>query len=106
MSQMNVNPFDEDSDDDEEEDDGESGRPKKKQKKEKATSNPFEGSLLYKQGKSTGKNSVLYYVDYKKLKNNGNGLEVDQRNEVTSKLAEAEAELASLTESVSCRSTD
>lgn len=78
----NSNPFDEDDDD---------GEAKKKKAE---PSDPHARSLRIKAGK--GGNNVLYYVDYSKLRNNGNGLDPEERNELASNLAEAEAKFAVL----------
>ena len=58
--------------------------------KASAKADPYEGSLCLKAGKSAG--GSLYYVDHTKLKNNGNGLEPDEKNELYSAVAKAQAE--------------
>jgi len=63
-----------------------------------ASGHPLDGSLSTKAGKTP--NATLYYVDHKKQKNNGNGLEPQVRNELASALAQAQAEETALKESL------
>jgi predicted protein tyrosine phosphatase len=80
--------FADDSDDEDE-------APKKKEKKEpKASDDPFKGALSFKSGKSA--NTCLYYVDYTKLKNNGDGLPIDERNELLGDFHKTNAEILAL----------
>jgi hypothetical protein len=80
-----------DSDDD---DDGDQVQKAATKKNRKPHADAFAGSLDFKAGK--GANSILYYADYSKLQNNGDGLDFDQRNELVSKLAKAQADEAVL----------
>jgi len=66
-----------DSDDDE---DGDS-KPKKKAKLH-LPGGEFDGSMICKEGRSV--NATLYFVDYKKLFNNGDGMFAEDRNELLS----------------------
>jgi regulator of replication initiation timing len=75
-------------------DDEEDKAPKKKKAEPKASDDPYKGALSFKSGKSA--NSCLYYVDYTKLKNNGDGLLPDERNELTGDLHKTKAELDAL----------
>jgi hypothetical protein len=77
------------SDDEEEEE-----KEKAKKKDTKKSSDPFHKSLCFKAGKTAS--NTLYYVDHSKLKNNGNGLEPDARNELHNTKANTEAEEAAL----------
>lgn len=63
-----------------------------------ATGDRFKASLCFKAGKTS--NASLYYVDYSKLKNNGNGLDPHDRNELAAALASAQAEEAALAASL------
>ena len=74
-------------------DDEEDKAPKKKTEP-KASDDPYKGALSFKSGKSA--NSCLYYVDYTKLKNNGDGLLPDERNELSGDLHKTKAELDAL----------
>lgn len=77
--------------DDEEDDD----KPKKKSSKTSSTvGEDYAGSLAFKGGRNA--NASLYYVDHTKQKNNGNGLEPDQRNELINNLAKAQQEASML----------
>jgi hypothetical protein len=78
----NENPFDE-SDDDEDE------KPKAAKKSE-SSGDPHAGSLAFKAGRNA--NTCLYYVDHTKQKNNGDGLEPDQRNALSGDFAKAQAD--------------
>jgi hypothetical protein len=82
----NENPFDE-SDNEEDE------KPKVAKKSE-SSGDPHAGSLAFKAGRNT--NTCLYYVDHTKQKNNGDGLESDQRNTLSGDFAKAQADEASL----------
>ena len=62
----------------------------KKAKKSSEASGDCAGSLVLKAGRNA--NSSLYYVDHTKQKNDGNGLEPDQRNALASDLAKAQEE--------------
>lgn len=62
--------------------------------KKTQSDDPYGGSLCFKAGKSLG--TSLYYVDYTKLKNNGDGLNPEERNELASKIAQSEGELEAL----------
>ena len=66
------NPFDDDSDDE----------TKEASAKKNAASDPFTSSLLMKRGRNS--NTTLYFVDYNKLRNNGNGLLPNEREELMS----------------------
>ena len=59
----------------------------------------FAGSLSVKGGRNT--NTTLYYCDYSKLSNNGNGLLPDDRNTLLSDHEVAKAELAAKEDSIS-----
>ena len=87
------NPFaDNDSDDEDEE----NKKPKKAAKKT-STSNPSDeycGSLRVKEGRNS--NATLYYVDYTKLSNQGNGLDPEKRNDLYADLEKAKCEEAAL----------
>lgn len=72
-------------------DSDEDDAPKKAKKAEKSEdSDSYDGMLSFKGGRSV--NASLYYVDHTKQKNNGNGLEPDQRNELANNLARVEEE--------------
>ena len=90
-----ANPFD-DSDDEDDKKKGSSTD-------SKASSDPFAGSLAFKAGKSA--NSTLYYVDYNKAKN-GNGLDLEERNELLTAVATAQAKEAALKTSISQMTAD
>jgi hypothetical protein len=62
------------------------------------TSDSYKSSLCFKAGKTS--NASLYYVDYTKLKNNGNGLEPHARNELAADVAKSQAEEGALAESI------
>ncbi|KAL7572536.1 hypothetical protein ACA910_000359 [Epithemia clementina (nom. ined.)] len=51
---------------------------------------PYSGSICFKGGKTS--NTMLYYVDYKQLKNNGNGLDCEEKSKLFSDLAQAQQE--------------
>jgi regulator of replication initiation timing len=72
--------------------DDEDKAPKKKEIK--ASDDPYKGALSFKSGKSA--NTCLYYVDYTKLKNNGDGLPPDERNELSGDLHKTNAEIDAL----------
>ena len=110
------NPFDE-SDGDDSDDDGTGGsgsakhtinRNKKgKHSKDKVDTkdgdklkgaDPLAGSLVFKAGRNVS--SSLYYTKHSVLQNGGNGLEPDQRNELSANLAKAEEEQTQLQEVV------
>ena len=75
-------------------DDDDEGQKKKKAKtKVSSSSDPLNGSLCFKAGRSAG--NSLYYVDHNKTKNSGNPDPVAS-NELLAKVATAEAELAAL----------
>lgn len=76
-------------------DDEDSGK-KKQVKQTKSISDPFHASLCFKSAKVA--NASLYYVDHTKLKNNGNGLDPADRNDLASNLAKAESEELALKE--------
>lgn len=78
------NPFADGSDD---EDDN---PPKKKAKKSDESADEYSGSMRLKEGRSAANN--LYYVDYTKLQNNGNGLDPDKRNDLFADLEKAKCE--------------
>lgn len=79
------NPFD-DGDSDEESD-----QPKKKKiKKSDESSDEFSGSLRLKEGRNANNN--LFYVDYTKLHNNGNGLDPEKKNDLFADLEKAKCE--------------
>jgi small-conductance mechanosensitive channel len=72
-------------------DDEDDDAPKKaKKKSDDSSDDQYDGSLSFKAGRNA--NSSLYYVDHTKQKNNGNGLEPDQRNELINNLARAQEE--------------
>lgn len=72
-------------------DDEDDDAPKKaKKKSDDSSDDQYNASLSFKAGRNT--NSSLYYVDHTKQKNNGNGLEPDQRNELINNLARAQEE--------------
>lgn len=71
----------------------------KQAKPKKADSNdPYAGSLVFKSAKVA--NASIYYVDYSKTKNNGNGLEPHARNELAAALANARAEEEALKDQI------
>eukprot|EP00540_Astrosyne_radiata_P004550 CAMPEP_0116844716 /NCGR_PEP_ID=MMETSP0418-20121206/12854_1 /TAXON_ID=1158023 /ORGANISM="Astrosyne radiata, Strain 13vi08-1A" /LENGTH=283 /DNA_ID=CAMNT_0004475723 /DNA_START=129 /DNA_END=980 /DNA_ORIENTATION=+ len=80
-SSIPINPFDDDSDD---------GGAKPSTKKKASESDTFAGSLLFKSGRNAS--SSVYFTNYSRLKNNGNGLEPEKRNELLANLAQAEKE--------------
>ena len=76
--------------DDEEQQDSEASSPK--------SSTPYSGSLSFKGGKTS--NTTLYYVDYKQMPNNGNGLEGEEKCKLYSDLAQAKERLDLLKTSI------
>ena len=81
----NENPFDESDDED--------GKPKAAKKTE-SSGDPHAGTLAFKAGRNA--NTCLYYVDHTKQKNNGDGLEPDQRNALFGDFAKAQADESDL----------
>jgi predicted protein tyrosine phosphatase len=77
-----------------EEDEGKPKSSSKSTKKEIETA-PYKNSLSFKAGK--GSNSSLYYVNYNVAKN-GDGLDREQKNQLASDIAAAEAEESALKE--------
>ena len=72
-------------------DDEENKPPKKKVKKSNdEPTEEYSGSLRLKAGRNTNNN--LYYVDYTKLQNNGNGLDPDKRNDLFADIEKAKCE--------------
>ena len=79
------NPFAEDDGDNED------GEPVKKMvKKSRDTDDQYCGSLRLKEGRNVNNN--IYYVDYTKLQNNGNGLDIEKRNDLYADLEKAKCE--------------
>lgn len=68
----------------------------KKKKKAKDGDN-FDSSLCFKAGRNS--NTSLYYVDYNAAKN-GNGLNLDEKNELYANLANAHAERDAITATI------
>eukprot|EP00594_Rhizosolenia_setigera_P008632 CAMPEP_0178967614 /NCGR_PEP_ID=MMETSP0789-20121207/17712_1 /TAXON_ID=3005 /ORGANISM="Rhizosolenia setigera, Strain CCMP 1694" /LENGTH=691 /DNA_ID=CAMNT_0020653283 /DNA_START=210 /DNA_END=2285 /DNA_ORIENTATION=+ len=100
-SSLHENPFDNDTDSDDDED-GSSGSKKKKNNKKGSSSSsssnnadPYTESLLIKVGRNAS--STLYFVNYNKLPNNGNGMELDERSEFMSISVQTNEELNTLT---------
>jgi hypothetical protein len=86
-----------DDSDDEHETSKKAAKPSKSNMSDASGSAPgdrFKASLCFKAGKSS--NASPYYVDYTKLKNNGNGLDPHDRNDLAAALASAQAEEAAL----------
>jgi len=81
------NPF---ADDDSDDEDGKSS----KKKNTKKSGDEWAGSLRLKEGRNLNNN--LYYVDHKKLANNGNGMIPEVRNDLLSNLQGAKAEFDQL----------
>jgi superfamily II RNA helicase len=69
-------------------------KPEKPKQDSKPSDDPYKGALSFKSGRSA--NSCLYYVDYTKLKNNGDGLPPNERNELSGNLHKTNAELEAL----------
>lgn len=82
--------FAESDDDDEDDKPGDSKPPK--------SSSPYSGSICFKAGKAF--NTSLYYVDYKQLKNNGNGLDGEEKGKLYSDLAQAKERKEFFTHSI------
>ncbi len=80
---------------DSDDEDGE-GTSSKKKKATIVCDDEFAGSLAIKGGRNS--NTTLYYSDYSKLTNNGNGLLPDDRNTLLSDHEAAKAELQSKNE--------
>lgn len=100
-SSLHENPFDNDTDSDDDEDGGCSSKKKKNKKKGSSSSSssnnadPYTESLLIKVGRNAS--STLYFVNYNKLPNNGNGMELDERSEFMSISVQTNEELNTLT---------
>jgi hypothetical protein len=75
-----------------------------KKKPAKTSDDLYAGSLAFKSAKSS--NASLYYVDHSKLKNNGDGLERDQRNDLMGDVAKTDAELTALKTNVKTMTTE
>lgn len=75
-----------------ESDDEEDAKTKKSTNAE--SSDPLQASVVFKSAKS--EKAGIYYVDHNKLKNKGNGLDPDARNELAANLAKAQTEEAAL----------
>lgn len=75
--------------------DDENDDPKKKNK-ETASNNSdiYAGSMKFKEGRNT--NSSLYFVDYNRLYNNGNGMLPEDRNQLLAEYESAKMELEAL----------
>lgn len=73
--------------------DDEEGSGKKKPKKS-GSDDKYANSLIFKSGRNS--NTSLYYTDHSKLKNNGNGLEPDARNDLLGEKGKAELEETTL----------
>jgi hypothetical protein len=81
LDKASENVFDDSDDED---------KPASKKKTQPSSTEPYEGSLCLKAGKTAG--TSLYYVDHTKLKNNGDGLDSDEKNELYSEVAKTNAE--------------
>lgn len=81
LDKASENVFDDSDDED---------QPASKKKAKPSSTEPYEGSLCLKAGKSAG--TSLYYVDHTKLKNNGDGLDCDEKNALYSEVAKSKAE--------------
>ena len=86
----NENPFDESDDEDSE--------PKATKKSKPSSDDPYASSLAFKAGRNA--NTCLYFVDHTKQKNNGDGLEPDQRNQLACDSAKADADHLALSASL------
>jgi hypothetical protein len=76
----------------ESDDDEGNSRPSSKKKSNVGTSlDEYAGCIILKPGRNA--NSCLYYVDYSKLYNNGNGMLAEDRNELLSSYEKAKQEL-------------
>jgi hypothetical protein len=65
-------------------------KPTKPTKSEEQSNDPFHDSLVMKPTKSA--NNPLYYADYTRLSNNGDGLAPEARNKLLNKVMNAKAE--------------
>jgi len=95
------------ADSDDEDDDDNNGTSKKK--KSKAQLQPeggdeWSGSMICKEGRNH--NGTLYFVDYKKLFNNGDGMLAEDRNELLSTHETAKMELQSHNDSINGMASD
>ena len=96
MALDTFNPDNQFADSDDEDGNGISG---KKKSLSGSNDDEFAGSLSIKGGRNT--NTTLYYCDYSKLSNNGNGLLPDDRNTLLSDHEVAKAELTAKEDSIS-----
>jgi hypothetical protein len=92
-------------DTDDEEDDATKKKKKDKEvpKASATPSDPYAKSLSFKAAKSV--NAALYYVDHNKLKNNGDGLEPDARNELLAEHSKTSLELTTLQANIKLMTT-
>jgi hypothetical protein len=67
-------------------------------KKARASDDPYKGCLCFKAGKSA--NSGFYYVNYTKTKNNGDGLDPDERNELVNDFHKTTADATVLKDNI------
>jgi hypothetical protein len=81
LDKASENVFDDSDDED---------KPASKKKAQPSSTEPYEGSLCLKAGKTAG--TSLYYVDHTKLKNNGDGLDSEEKNTLYSEVAKSNAE--------------
>ncbi len=93
MALDTFNPQNQFADSDDEDNDENNSKTTSKKKNLSGSSNEdeYSGSLSIKTGRNT--NTTLYYCDYSKLSNNGNGLLPDDRNILLSDHEAAKAEL-------------
>ena len=94
-----VDPFANDSDDEESK-----GKSKGTNNIDPKQKDAFKCSLIFKAAKSSG--ASLYYVDYSKTENNGDGLEPYARNELLSELEKAKQDVAIMDMSIKKLGTD
>ena len=82
------NPFADDSEDEED------TKSSKKKSSSKKSSDEYAASVSVKEGRNTS--TTLYFIDHTKLRNNGNGLLPEDRNELVSNLESSKQEFVTL----------
>lgn len=102
MALDTFNPETQFADSDDEDEDNKAS--KKKRAKIGSSDDEYAGSLSIKAGRNT--NTTLYYCDYSKLSNNGNGLLPDDRNTLLSDHQVAKAELEAQNASIKSMATE